>query len=224
MGGDGVNWRDSGLSPGLSRPGLSAALGSTAAAAAGRRMSTSMPDFVLSPACRMHATDPNHRPGWLQSVELQPFHHSAQYRRIRLTAQAAYAGQHPDHWPRTRTWARICSNPNGTSYAGPYLAGKSVPQERRYLASSASTCRRRSRTITLCNSSRRQPVNKELTLQLQLRLVEGPDQQPGLLRTIRQCRDCADYGHVAFQSYVYNVRLDHGLCDADVDPFRSTAT
>jgi hypothetical protein len=173
-------------------------------------------NVVLAPkSCftgvRVHATDPNYRPAvsnqWNLTVQRQ-FGNS-------FTAQAAYVGQHNDHLASIYNMGQNLLLPDGTSVPGPYLAGNPALR-------SAGTGQQRLNTSTAIQNY------NGLQLMAQERLAKGLAFQANYTWSKCLTNNQGYYGRygnaavaqttadVAFQMYVYNVRLDYGLCDADI--------
>lgn len=160
---------------------------------------------------RIHATDLNYRPAvsnqWNFSLQHQ-FTNS-------FTAQAAYIGQHSDHLAAIYNMGQNVLLPDGTSMPGPYLAGNPTLKN-------DGTGQQRLNTSTAIQNY------NGLQLMAQERLARGLAFQANYTWSKCLTNNQGYYGRygnaavaqttadVAFQMYVYNVRLDYGLCDADV--------
>jgi hypothetical protein len=171
---------------------------------------TSVPASCFA-GVRIHATDPNYRPAvsnqWNVSIQRQVGNS--------FTAQAGYVGQHNDHLAAIYNMGQNVLLPNGTSIPGPYLAGNPALKN-------AGTGQQRLNTSTAIQNY------NGLQLVAQERLAKGLAFQANYTWSKCLTNNQGYYGRygnsevaqttadVAFQSYVYNVGLDYGLCDADV--------
>ena len=160
---------------------------------------------------RIHATDPNYRPAvsnqWNVSIQRQIGNS--------FTAQAGYVGQHSDHLAAIYNMGQNVLLPDGTSIPGPYLAGNPT------LKNDGTGQQRLNTSTALQNYDGLQLVAQE-------RLTKGLAFQANYSWSKCLTNNQGYYGRygnsavaqttsdVAFQSYVYNVGLDYGLCDADV--------
>src|SRR5690349_11265697 len=160
---------------------------------------------------RLHATDPNYRPAvsnqWNFTIQRQLTNS--------LTVQAGYVGQHSDHLAAIYNMGQGLLQPDGTAVAGPYLAGNPALKF-------AGTGQQRLNTSTaIQNYNGLQLVASErLTRGLGFRMnytwskcLTNNQGYYGRYGNAAAAQTTAD---VAFQSYVYNIHLDYGLCDADV--------
>ncbi|HTS25914.1 MAG TPA: carboxypeptidase regulatory-like domain-containing protein [Bryobacteraceae bacterium] len=160
---------------------------------------------------RIHATDPGYRPAVSNQWNLTLQHQLSNS----LTLQAAYVGQHTDHMAAIYNMGQNVLFPNGTSIPGPYLSGNS-------LLKNIGTGQQRLNTSTGIQNY------DALQLTAQQRLARGLSYQFNY--TWQKCltNNQGYYGRygdaqasqasadVSFQEYVYNTRLDYGLCDRDV--------
>jgi hypothetical protein len=160
---------------------------------------------------RLHATDPNYRPAvsnqWNFTIQRQLTNS--------LTVQAGYVGQHSDHLAAIYNMGQGLLQPDGTAVAGPYLAGNPALKF-------AGTGQQRLNTSTaIQNYNGLQLVASErLTRGLGFRMnytwskcLTNNQGYYGRYGNAAAAQTTAD---VAFQSYVYNIHLDYGLCDADI--------
>jgi hypothetical protein len=160
---------------------------------------------------RLHATDPNYRPAvsnqWNLTIQRMVTES--------LTVQAGYVGQHSDHLAAIYNMGQQLLLPNGTAVAGPYLAGNPALKF-------DGTGQQRLNTSTAIQNY------DALQLSVQERLAHGLGFRANYTWSKCLTNNQGYYGRygnaapaqttadVAFQSYVYNVGLDYGLCDADV--------
>ena len=162
---------------------------------------------------RLHATDPNYRPAvanqWNVSIQRQVGNS--------FTAQAAYVGQHSDHLAAIYNMGQRVLNPDGTSVAGPYLAGNPT------LKSFGASAQERLNTSTAIQNyeglqlSAQQRVTRGLSFQFNYSWSKCLTDNQGYYGRYGNAAAAQTTADVAFQMYVYNVRgLDYGLCDADV--------
>ena len=186
-----------------------AALGASGAACTVANV-TSAPASCFK-GVRIHATDPNYRPAvsnqWNVSIQRQIGNS--------FTAQAGYVGQHSDHLAAIYNMGQNVLLPDGTSIPGPYLAGNPT------LKNDGTGQQRLNTSTALQNYDGLQLVAQE-------RLTKGLAFQANYSWSKCLTNNQGYYGRygnsavaqttsdVAFQSYVYNVGLDYGLCDADV--------
>jgi hypothetical protein len=160
---------------------------------------------------RIHATDPNYRPAvsnqWNLTVQRELTNS--------LTLQAGYVGQHTDHMAAIYNMGQNILNPDGSSRQGPYLAGN--PQ----LIADGTGQKRLNTTTAIQNYDALQlSVQERLTRGLNFRFnytwskcLTNNQGYYGRYGNSAVAQTTAD---VAFQSYVYNIGLDYGLCDANV--------
>ncbi len=149
---------------------------------------------------RIHATDPNYRPAvsnqWNLTLQRQITNS--------FTVQAGYVGQHSDHMAAIYNMGQNILNPDGTSRPGPYLAGNPA-----LLADGAGQKRlnivHRHPELQRPADVRAGAAGARTELPVQLHVVEVPDEQPGLLRPLRQLGAGADHGRRG----VPIVRLQH---------------
>ncbi|MBV8842587.1 MAG: TonB-dependent receptor, partial [Bryobacterales bacterium] len=160
---------------------------------------------------RIHATDPNYRPAvsnqWNVSIQRQIGNS--------FTAQAGYVGQHNDHLAAIYNMGQNVLLPDGTSIPGPYLGGNPA------LKNDGTGQQRLNTSTAIQNYNGLQLVAQE-------RLAKGLAFQANYTWSKCLTNNQGYYGRygnsavaqttadVSFQSYVYNVALDYGLCDADV--------
>ena len=125
----------------------------------------------------------------LESVELDAC--SAQFTKS-LTVQAGYVGQHTDHMAAIYNMGQNVLLPDGTAVPGPYLAGNPTLKN-------DGTGQQRLNTSTAIQNynalqmSAQERLSEGTGVPVQLYLVEVPDEQPGLLRPLRQCGGGADH-------------------------------
>jgi hypothetical protein len=160
---------------------------------------------------RLHATDPNYRPAvsnqWNLSLQRQ-FGNN-------FTVQAAYVGQHTDHMAAIYNMGQNLLQPDGTSTPGPYLSGNPTLKN-------AGTGQQRLNTSTAIQNYQglqlfaRQQVAKGLAFQFNYTWAKCLTNNQGYYGRYGNEAIAQTTADVAFQSYVYNLRLDYGLCDADV--------
>jgi len=160
---------------------------------------------------RLHATDPNYRPavsnGW--NITLQ--------RQITntLTVQAGYVGQHTDHMAAIYNMGQNVLLPSGTSIPGPYLAGNPT------LKNDGTGQQRLNTSTAIQNYDALQAVAQErlakgLTFQVNYTWSKCLTNNQGYYGRYGNSAAAQTTADVSFQSYVYNIGLDYGLCDADV--------
>jgi hypothetical protein len=184
------------------------ALGSTAGCSIANVTSDAKTCFA---GVRLHATDPNYRPAvsnqWNFSVQRQIGNN--------FTAQAAYVGQHTDHMAAIYNMGQNMLLPDGTSAPGPYLSGNPALKN-------AGTGQQRLNTSTAISNYEglqlfaRQQVTKGLAFQFNYTWSKCLTNNQGYYGRYGNEAISQTTADVAFQSYVYNLRLDYGLCDADV--------
>ena len=160
---------------------------------------------------RLHATDPNYRPavsnGW--NVTLQRELTNS------FTVQAAYVGQHTDHMAAIYNMGQNVLLPNGTSTPGPYLAGNLT------LKNDGTGQQRLNTSTAIQNYNALQAVAQErfakgLTFQMNYTWSKCLTNNQGYYGRYGNSQASQTTADVSFQSYVYNIGLDYGLCDADV--------
>lgn len=160
---------------------------------------------------RLHATDPNYRPAvsnaWNITLQRQLTNS--------LTVQAGYVGQHTDHMAAIYNMGQNVLLPGGTAIPGPYLAGNPTLKN-------AGTGQQRLNTSTaIQNYNALQAVAQErlakgLTFQVNYTWSKCLTNNQGYYGRYGNAAVAQTTADVAFQSYVYNIKLDYGLCDADV--------
>jgi hypothetical protein len=171
---------------------------------------TSAPAACFS-GVRVHATDPNYRPAvsnqWNLTLQRQLTNS--------FTLQAGYVGQHSDHLAAIYNMGQNILNSDGTSRQGPYLAGN--PQ---LLADGAGQKRlNTSSAIQNYNGLQimaQERLTKGLSFQLNYTWSKCLTNNQGYYGRYGNAAPAQTTADVAFQSYVYNIGLDYGLCDADV--------
>jgi Carboxypeptidase regulatory-like domain/TonB dependent receptor len=184
------------------------ALGATSGCTVGNVTSAPAACFA---GVRLHATDPNYRPavsnGW--NITLQ--------RQITntFTLQAGYVGQHTDHMAAIYNMGQNVLLANGTSIPGPYLSGNPTLKN-------DGTGQQRLNTSTAIQNYNalqvvaQQRLAKGLSFQLNYTFSKCLTNNQGYYGRYGNAAAAQTTADVAFQSYVYNVGLDYGLCDADV--------
>jgi hypothetical protein len=160
---------------------------------------------------RLHATDPNYRPAvsnqWNLTLQRQ-FGNS-------LTAQAAYVGQHTDHIAAIYNMGQNVLQPDGSAIPGPYLAGNPALKN-------AGTGQQRLNTSTAIQNynglqlSAQERLTQGLSFRLNYTWSKCLTNNQGYYGRYGNAEASQTTADVAFQSYVYNLKLDYGLCDADV--------
>ncbi len=160
---------------------------------------------------RIHATDPNYRPAvsnqWNITIQRQLTNS--------LTLQAGYVGQHSDHLAAIYNMGQNVLFPDGSSLPGPYLAGNPALKN-------AGTGQQRLNTSTaIQNYNGLQVVAQErlakgLAFQFNYTWSKCLTNNQGYYGRYGNSAPAQTTADVAFQSYVYNIGLDYGLCDADV--------
>jgi hypothetical protein len=160
---------------------------------------------------RLHATDPNYRPAvsnqWNLTIQRQL--------TGALTVQAGYVGQHSDHLAAIYNMGQNLLLPDGTSTPGPYLSGNSAlkfggtGQQRL----NTSTAIQNYNALQLVASER---VTRGLGFRVNYTWSKCLTNNQGYYGRYGNAAPAQTTADVAFQSYVYNVGLDYGLCDADV--------
>jgi hypothetical protein len=160
---------------------------------------------------RLHATDPNYRPavsnGW--NITLQ--------RQITntLTVQAGYVGQHTDHMAAIYNMGQNVLLANGTAIPGPYLSGNPT------LKNDGTGQQRLNTSTAIQNYDALQAVAQErlakgLSFQVNYTWSKCLTNNQGYYGRYGNSAAAQTTADVSFQSYVYNIGLDYGLCDADV--------
>ena len=160
---------------------------------------------------RIHATDPNYRPAvsnqWNLTLQREVTNS--------LTLQAGYVGQHTDHMAAIYNMGQNVLLPNGTSMPGPYLSGNPT------LKNDGTGQQRLNTTTAIQNYqglqiTAQQRVAKGLAFQFNYTWSKCLTNNQGYYGRYGNAAAAQTTADVAFQSYVYNVGLDYGLCDADV--------
>jgi hypothetical protein len=160
---------------------------------------------------RIHATDPNYRPAvsnqWNLTIQRQLTND--------LTVQAGYVGQHTDHLAAIYNMGQGLLLPNGTSVPGPYLAGNPT------LKNDGTGQQRLNTSTAIQNYDALQIVASEhvargLGFRLNYTWSKCLTNNQGYYGRYGNAAAAQTTADVAFQSYVYNVGLDYGLCDADI--------
>ena len=165
---------------------------------------------------RIHATDPNYRPAvsnqWNFTIQRQVINS--------LTVQAGYVGQHSDHLAAIYNMGQnvlLANPPAGGPYSvpGPYLAGNPALKN-------AGTGQQRLNTSTAIQNynalqlTAREQLRHGLMFQFNYSWSKCLTNNQGYYGRYGNAAPAQTTADVAFQSYVYNVGLDYGLCDADV--------
>ncbi len=160
---------------------------------------------------RLHATDPNYRPavsnGWNITLQRQITNS--------LTVQAGYVGQHTDHMAAIYNMGQNVLLANGTSIPGPYLGGNPT------LKNDGTGQQRLNTSTAIQNYNALQAVAQQrlakgLTFQVNYTWSKCLTNNQGYYGRYGNAAAAQTTADVAFQSYVYNIKLDYGLCDADV--------
>jgi hypothetical protein len=160
---------------------------------------------------RLHATDPNYRPAvsnqWNLTIQRQL--------TGALTVQAGYVGQHSDHLAAIYNMGQNLLLPDGTSTPGPYLSGNptlkfdGTGQQRL----NTSTAIQNYNALQIVASER---VTRGLGFRVNYTWSKCLTNNQGYYGRYGNAAPAQTTADVAFQSYVYHVGLDYGLCDADV--------
>jgi hypothetical protein len=160
---------------------------------------------------RIHATDPNYRP----AVSNQ-WNFTVQRELVKsLTVQVGYVGQHSDHLAAIYNMGQNVLQPNGTATPGPYLAGNPTLKN-------DGTGQQRLNTSTAIQNynglqaSVQERLSKGLAFQFNYTWSKCLTNNQGYYGRYGNAAAAQTTADVAFQSYVYNIALDYGLCDADV--------
>jgi hypothetical protein len=176
----------------------------------------SVADVAAAPAScfagvRIHATDPNYRPAvsnqWNVTVQRELVKS--------LTVQAGYVGQHSDHLAAIYNMGQNVLQPNGAATPGPYLAGNPTLKN-------DGTGQQRLNTSTAIQNynglqaSVQERLSKGLAFQFNYTWSKCLTNNQGYYGRYGNAAAAQTTADVAFQSYVYNIALDYGLCDADV--------
>ncbi len=165
---------------------------------------------------RIHATDPNYRPAvsnqWNLTVQRQIGRS--------FTAQAGYVGQHSDHMAAIYNIGQnvlLDNPPAGGPYSvpGPYLAGnpalKNVGTGQQRLNVSSAI-----QNYDGLQLVARQQLSRGLVFQFNYSWAKCLTNNQGYYGRYGNAAPAQTTADVAFQSYVYNLKLDYGYCDADV--------
>jgi len=160
---------------------------------------------------RIHMTDPNYRPAvsnqWNFSVQHQLGNST--------TLQAAYVGQHTDHLAAIYFAGQSMLLPNGSVVPGPYLSGNPTLKN-------DGTGQVRLNTSTGIQNydalqlSAQQRFSKGLAFQVNYTFSKCLTNNFGYYGRYGDATASQASADIAFQQYVYNTRLDYGLCDHDV--------
>jgi hypothetical protein len=160
---------------------------------------------------RIHATDPNYRPAvsnqWNLTIQRQLTNS--------LTIQAGYVGQHSDHLAAIYNMGQNLLQPDGTSVPGPYLAGNPTLKfdgtgQQRLNTSSAI------QNYNALQIVAQERVTRGLGFRVNYTWSKCLTNNQGYYGRYGNAAPAQTTADVAFQSYVYNVGLDYGLCDADI--------
>jgi hypothetical protein len=160
---------------------------------------------------RLHATDPNYRPavsnGWNFTLQREITN--------TLTLQAGYVGQHTDHMAAIYDMGQNVLLANGTSIPGPYLGGNLT------LKNDGTGQQRLNTSTAIQNYDALQVLAQErlakgLSFQLNYTWSKCLTNNQGYYGRYGNAAAAQTSADVSFQSYVYNVGLDYGFCDADV--------
>ncbi|SPE41964.1 TonB-dependent receptor [Candidatus Sulfopaludibacter sp. SbA3] len=160
---------------------------------------------------RIHATDPNYRPAvsnqWNVTVERQLANSTM--------LQASYVGQHTDHMAAIYNMGQNVLEPNGTSIPGPYLAGNQA------LVNAGTGQKRLNTSVGIQNYdalqiTAMQRLTKGLAFQFNYTWQKCLTNNQGYYGRYGDAQASQASADVSFQEYVYNTRLDYGLCDRDV--------
>ena len=160
---------------------------------------------------RLHATDPNYRPAvsnqWNLTIQRQLTNS--------FTVQAGYVGQHTDHLAAIYNMGQNLLLPNGTSTPGPYLAGNPA------LKNDGTGQQRLNTSTAIQNYDGLQLVAQErltkgLGFQFNYTWSKCLTNNQGYYGRYGNSAPAQTTADVSFQSYVYNVGLDYGQCDADI--------
>ena len=160
---------------------------------------------------RIHATDPNYRPAvsnqWNVTVQREIMKS--------LTVQVGYVGQHSDHLAAIYDMGQNVLLPNGTATPGPYLAGDPALKN-------DGTGQQRLNTSTAIQNynglqaSVQERLSKGLAFQFNYTWSKCLTNNQGYYGRYGNSAPAQTTADVSFQSYVYNISLDYGLCDADI--------
>src|SRR5579871_497734 len=171
---------------------------------------TSVPASCFA-GVRIHATDPNYRPAvsnqWNLTLQRQVTNS--------LTLQGAYVGQHTDHMAAIYNMGQNVLFPDGSAIPGPYLAGNSVLKN-------IGTGQQRLNTSTGIQNydalqlTAQQRLSRGLSFQFNYTWQKCLTNNQGYYGRYGDAQASQASADVSFQEYVYNTRLDYGLCDRDV--------
>ena len=165
---------------------------------------------------RIHSTDPNYRPAvsnqWNLTIQRQLAN--------TFTVQAGYVGQHSDHLAAIYNMGQGVLLPNppaGGPYSvpGPYLSGNPALKN-------DGTGQQRLNTSTAIQNYdglqlvAREQLSKGLVFQFNYSWAKCLTNNQGYYGRYGNAAVAQTTADVAFQSYVYNIRLDYGFCDADI--------
>jgi hypothetical protein len=160
---------------------------------------------------RLHATDPNYRPAvsnqWNLTLQRQM--------TKSFTVQAGYVGQHTDHLAAIYNMGQNYLFPDGTTAPGPYLAGNPALKF-------GGTGQQRLNTSTAIQNynalqlTAQEQLFKGLAFRFNYSWSKCMTNNQGYYGRYGNSAPAQTTADVAFQSYVYNVGLDYGLCDADI--------
>jgi hypothetical protein len=132
-----------------------------------------------------------------------------------LTVQAGYVGQHTDHLAAIYNLGQNLLLPNGTATPGPYLAGNPALKN-------AGTGQQRLNTSSAIQNynglqlSAQERLARRLSFRFNYTWSKCLTNNQGYYGRYGNAAPAQTTSDVSFQSYVYNVGLDYGLCDADV--------
>ncbi|HTP30967.1 MAG TPA: carboxypeptidase regulatory-like domain-containing protein [Candidatus Acidoferrales bacterium] len=160
---------------------------------------------------RLHATDPDYRPAvsnqWNVTLQRQLTNS--------LTVQGGYVGQHTDHLAAIYNMGQNLLQPNGTAVPGPYLAGNPALKF-------GGTGQQRLNTSTAIQNynglqvTALEHVTRGLGFRVNYTWSKCLTNNQGYYGRYGNAAAAQTTADVSFQSYVYNVGLDYGLCDADI--------
>jgi len=160
---------------------------------------------------RIHATDPNYRPAvsnqWNLTIQRELTNS--------LTLQAGYVGQHNDHLAAIYNMGQGVLHPDGTATASPYLAGN------QQLIADGTGQKRLNTSTAIQNYNALQIIAEQrlahgLSFRANYTWSKCLTNNQGYYGRYGNSAPAQTTADVAFQSYVYNIGLDYGYCDADV--------
>jgi hypothetical protein len=160
---------------------------------------------------RIHATDPNYRPAVSNQWNL-----TLQREIIKsFTVQAGYVGQHTDHMAAIYNMGQNLLLPDGTAIPGPYLSGNPT------LKNDGTGQQRLNTTTAIQNYdalqiSAQERLAKGLSFQFNYTWSKCLTNNQGYYGRYGNSAAAQTTADVSFQSYVYNIGLDYGECDADI--------